>query len=383
MKLIHQHPVQSLLVITWFFLASTTTAQAGTELGIVVQLCTDDKVEIVELIAKSANKQLTFCKVLPSQDCENLPDLSPKQTLLIGKFVQNDENGVSLQLTHQGGTGMRLRDVPWLDTLQHPLDVTLAQKRVTTLAILLDNLVLEFHQLELGDAPDPQPLDSEMEFPQLELGDAPDSQPLDSEMEASDAKASSVESVSGNKPQRTNNTQSPPKRPTKRNLFIHLIGVGGSFNYLTPSLAAPTIDIGYDLFINRFGAALRLAYEFDSSYKLKGRPFQTAAIVAAIGAKLLLFQNIRGIIGLDVGLLLRYSMFSRDDITNADTKRFFTVAVTVLVHARLRIWGPLGVFTKLGIAITPFPATLAIKDGPDEQFGLFGFNATAGFDLLF
>ncbi|MCP4678477.1 MAG: hypothetical protein GY854_23800 [Deltaproteobacteria bacterium] len=341
---------RTLPVLLVLVLLAPYNTSADTESGIVIQLCTDDSAEVYARFSKAMNKQLTFSKVPDEPNCSIPPSLPKSKHLVIGRFVAVDNEAVSLSLRLAGSDAKRSREIPWLNTERLPLQTTLQEKRLASLAILVDNLVLEFHNLKFESAPSVQVEKEETEEPRPK-----------EELPDTDASAT----------------------PDKNTKLSHWIGVFAGVDYLTPGMVAPLIGLGYDLYIERFGIALQLAYEFDSTYNLEGRGFTTSAVLAKLGAKYLFFLRSAGFIGVELDCILRYNMFQRDNIPNAKTRDWSSFGVGVLAHGRLRLAGAFGVFLKPGIELYPFARELEIPDGPSEKVGVFGISVTAGLDLYF
>ncbi len=337
----------ALLLVVLDFLAPHN-ARAGTKPGIVIQLCTDDPAEVHVRFFQAMNNQLTFCRVLEESDCSTSSSLPDNEHLVIGRFVTGSNAEVSLSLELADSDVKRSREIPWLGSEQLPLQRTLQEKRVASLAILIDNLVLEFHRLNFEQAPSVQ-VEKETQPPHEEPSPEPDE----------------------------------PPAPDKSTKLSHWIGIFSGFDYLTPAMIAPLVGLGYDLHIERFAVAVQLSYEFDSSYELDGREFETSAVQAKLGAKYLFLSRSAGFLGAGLDFIWRYNRFRRNDLENTGVKSWSSFGVGALAHGRLKLAGPFGIFLKPGIELYPFARELKIKDGPMERALLFAVSVTAGFDLYF
>lgn len=325
------------------------TAHADPEKKIAIQLCTDDSAKFFTEFAHAVNTQLTFCRVLEESDCAITPLLFEGETLIIGRFSSGDDGEIFLKLELANGDLQRLREMPWLDNKNLPLQMTVQRKRVASFAILVDNLVLEFQQLRLEPV-SPIQVEESAETPPEKI------------------------------PARE--TDEPPARDTSV-IPSHRIRVFSGMHYLNPTLIAPHVGLGYSIYLHRFGIFVQLAYEFDSSYELEGRDFETSSVFGRLGAEYIVFVREKGHIGVGIELPIRYNMFRRGDIENAATKRWFNFGVGAFAEGRIAMVGSFGACLKTGVEVFPGASELEIKNGPVEKIGLVGVFLEGGFDIHF
>lgn len=394
---------------------SPAAAQTS-NVAVVFSICTGlPSSDVVDFTA-DLNRHTTVSDVSPVLLCGAIsPLLSSDQ--MLSMRLENDGNALFLTIqpvakSTEGGpvTATHRRLIDWSDTESEFIEKTRAAGKVKTLALLIDNMVLDYADIHLS--PDGPPItdafavsgdEGAMTSPTPMVRQPDNGNSADNLRVTEDATLSrSVSCVCDNKCDECekklehlrltlDGTDTPKselavaKKTESDNRHVR-VGVGGGVNLFTAGNVAPQMMVDVSLVHRRIGLVLRFTGEGDSSFEINDddavRGFDTRVGALELGPGWFGNRSRLGV-SLQPLLVLRYWEVKRADLPNSTTQLFVDMGAGLHVVMAASLGKHLGIFFRAGVQIFPAARRIMVENGPQKRIGLLHFPLNPGFFVRF
>ena len=380
---------------------------------VVFSLCTGlSSTEIVDFTSE-INTFASVSEVSVVLSCGTMTTLASSEQMLSVSLVKDDDTlflvvqpalmSEDAAGTNDWHTERSRRAITWTDTTKGFVETTIASGKVKTLALLLDNMVLDFAGFRLlpdtaahgGDAPaqmsaTPVPMirDSS-EMGETSTSDESRSVTDDSAVRSvtCDCKSQCKKIVDHLKLSQAplDATRCAERFPSLKGPAVDrytIVGAAGGFDFFTGGSYAPSVMADVTLARNRVGVVMRLGMEGDSAFAVSGRPFRTRAGVLELGPGWIADKHRVGG-SLQLLLVFRYWEVYRSDMAGAHSRLFVDFGPGLHWLMWVKFSTHFGVYLKTGVQLFPAARQIIIEDGPRKRIGRFHFPVNLGFFTRF